>query len=111
MELRYPSRSIREHAAATRRSFEHIARGGDQELLATAIKTLQVDIDSIQRVLPLLERRLSAVNTGPLKVRSIHRWLDKKLEESIAFERELLAWRMAFVERFEAADAARQSGE
>jgi hypothetical protein len=81
--------------------------------LATAIKTLQVDIDSIQRVLPLLERRLSPVNTlpAPLKVRSIHRWLDKKLEESIAFERELLAWRMAFVERFEAADAPRQPGE
>jgi len=113
MELRYPSRSIREHAAATRGSFEHIARGGDRELLATAIKTLQVDIDSIQRVLPVLERRLSPVNTvpAPLKVRSIHRWLDKKLEESIAFERELLAWRMAFVERFEAADALRQPGE
>jgi len=113
MELRYPSRSIREHAAATRSSFEHIARGGDRELLATAIKTLQVDIDSIQRVLPVLERRLSPVNTAPapLKVRSIHRWLDKKLEESIAFERELLAWRMAFVERFEAADALRQPGE
>jgi hypothetical protein len=41
MELRYPSRSIGEHAAATRSSFEHIARGGDRELLVTAIKTLQ----------------------------------------------------------------------
>jgi hypothetical protein len=108
MELRYPSRSIREHAAATRRSFEHIASSGDRQLLSVAIKTLQVDIDSIQRVLPLLEQRLAPVNTvpAPFKVRSIHRWLERKLEESIAFERELLAWRMAFVRRVEAADAS-----
>jgi hypothetical protein len=76
--------------------------------LKVAIKTLQVDIDSMQRVLPVLEARLPAVRSvaPPLKVRSIHRWLEKKLRQSILFERELLKWRLAFVRRFGGAEDA-----
>jgi hypothetical protein len=102
MELRYPSSEIQKYAATVRRSLEHVARSGDRELLNVAIQTLQVDIDSIQRVLPVLEARLPSAGTvpPPLKVRSIHRWLEKKLRQSILFERKLLKWRRAFVQRF-----------
>jgi hypothetical protein len=108
MELRYPSGDIQKYAATIRRSLEQVARSGDPELLKVAIKTLQVDIDSMQRVLPVLEARLPAVRSvaPPLKVRSIHRWLERKLRQSILFERELLKWRLAFVRRFGGADTA-----
>jgi hypothetical protein len=113
MELRYPSGAIQKYAAAIRRSLEHVAHSGDQELLNVAIKTLQVDIDSIQRVLPVLEARLPSVGTvpPPLKVRSIHRWLEKKLRQSILFERKLLKWRLAFVQKFGGAAAPDQRGQ
>ncbi|PWT84252.1 MAG: hypothetical protein C5B56_15920, partial [Proteobacteria bacterium] len=100
MELRFPSAEIRRFAAITRRALEQIAHDGDQELLTVAMKTLRVDNDSIQRVLPVLEGRLPALKSAPppLKSRSIHHWLAKKLEDSIAFERELLAWRDGFLQ-------------
>jgi hypothetical protein len=113
LESRYPSEAIRKYALTTRRSFERIARSGDQKLLAVAIKTLKVDIDSIQRVLPVLENQLPSIKSArpPLKVRSIHRWLEKKLEDSISFERELLAWRVAFLQKFHGTAAPEHNGE
>jgi uncharacterized protein YycO len=106
MELRYPIREIRKYAWSIRRSFESVARSGDQELLNAAIRTLRVDIDSIQRVLPLLEGQLPSVRSGsaPRKSRSIHRWLERTLQDVISFERELLAWRIAFVQKFDRAE-------
>ncbi len=113
MELRYPSGAIQKYAAAIRRSLEQVARSGDQELLNVAIKTLQVDIDLIQRVLPVLEARLPSAGSvpPPLKVRSIHRWLEKKLRQSILFERKLLKWRLAFVRKFGAPAAPDPRGQ
>jgi hypothetical protein len=110
--LRYPIREIRKYAWTMRHSFESIARSGDQELLGVAIRTLKVDIDSIQRVLPVLESQLPSASSAPLplKSRSIHRWLEKMLQDVISFERELLAWRIAFVRKFGGTDTRDRDG-
>jgi len=110
MELRYPIREIRKYAWTMRHSFESIARSGDQELLGVAIRTLKVDIDSIQRVLPVLESQLPSARSVPPKSRSIHRWLEKMLQDVISFERELLAWRIAFVQKFGGTDTPDRDG-
>ena len=112
MELRFPIQEIRKYACMIRRSFELVARGGDQELLGVALRTLRVDVDSIQRVLPVLESQLPSVRTlpAPLKERSIHRWLEKTLQEVIAFEKELLAWRITFIEKFDEIAAPDRAG-
>ena len=100
MKLRYPTKAIREFAAGHRRMISHIAESPDRRLLNTVIKTLQKDIDTMQQLLPRFDTQLASMRSmpPPFKVRSIHRWLEEELGESVAFERDLLNWRIAQVQ-------------
>ncbi|HEY7248517.1 MAG TPA: hypothetical protein VH678_32030 [Xanthobacteraceae bacterium] len=96
MERRFPAAERLNFIELCKRSFEYGISLKDAEVNALITRTLRRDISATERLVAVIAgqaQMMKAFPPPPLKRRSIHKWLEKKLADAVASEKELLQWR------------------